>query len=229
MRSVWAAALGAPALTPHLLDALLEASQPIDATEGSLLLSSQVDAAHLVLLARGDVAVGSLQPNPTAGAAAFLTERSLSAPAWIDAASAWRGGHYLHDVQVTSDALAMRLPIAVASRLVMAHPEFALRMLRVLADQIDHLGTATRDLLHKDAEARFAVWLVQHLPKLPAQGNEALVVLAERKRDIAAQLGITPETLSRLQRGLTRKGLIEVVGYSVRILDVAALRRLAGP
>lgn len=228
MRSVWVGALGAPAVVPHLLEALLEASQPVDAPAGTLLLSAHEDASHLVVLVRGDASVGTLQPAPAHGGSTFLTERSLSAPAWIDASSAWRGGQYLHDVQTTSDSLAMRLPIGVARRLAMAHPEFAIRMLKVLAEQIDQLGIATRDLLHKDAEARFAVWLVQRLPEMSPDANAAVIVLAERKRDIAAQLGITPETLSRLQRSLTRKGLIDVVGYSVRILDVTALRRLAG-
>ena len=53
------------------------------------------------------------------------------------------------------------------------------------------------------------------------------VALSERKRDIASQLAITPETLSRLLRQLSRKGLIYVMGYTVKVLDVAALRRLA--
>lgn len=229
MRSVWASALGAPAVLPSLLEALLEASQPVDLPAGAMLLSAQEDASHLVLLVRGDAAVGTVNAGitPQAGSG-FLTERSVSAPGWIDASSAWRGGHYLHDVQATSDSLAMRLPIAVARRLALAHPEFAIRMLRVLAEQIDQLGQATRDLLHKDAEARFAVWLVQRLPELAPGDNAAVVVLGERKRDIATQLGITPETLSRLQRGLTRKALIDVVGYSVRVLDVQGLRRVAG-
>ena len=54
------------------------------------------------------------------------------------------------------------------------------------------------------------------------------VSLTERKRDIASQLAITPETLSRLLRQLSRKGLIAVAGYTVKVLDVAALRALAG-
>ena len=70
--------------------------------------------------------------------------------------------------------------------------------------------------------------LIQRLPALSEHATATTVVLSERKRDIAAQLGITPETLSRLLRSLTRKGLIEVVGYNVHVLDLPALRRLAG-
>jgi CRP-like cAMP-binding protein len=44
---------------------------------------------------------------------------------------------------------------------------------------------------------------------------------------VASQLAITPETLSRLMRSFTRQGVIEVSGYSVRVIDPAALGRLA--
>ena len=53
------------------------------------------------------------------------------------------------------------------------------------------------------------------------------MALGERKRDIAAQLAIAPETLSRLMRQLKIKGLIDVQGYTVRLLAPDQLRLLA--
>ena len=55
----------------------------------------------------------------------------------------------------------------------------------------------------------------------------AMVKLAARKRDVASQLAITPETLSRLMRSFSRQGLIEVAGYNVRVIDPAGLARVA--
>jgi hypothetical protein len=37
---------------------------------------------------------------------------------------------------------------------------------------------------------------------------------------------MTPETMSRLMRTLSDQGVIEVEGYTVRVLDVPALRRI---
>ena len=54
-----------------------------------------------------------------------------------------------------------------------------------------------------------------------------MVHLGERKRDIAAQLAITPETLSRLMASLSRQGVISVDGYIVSVHDRAALERIA--
>ena len=39
---------------------------------------------------------------------------------------------------------------------------------------------------------------------------------------------IAPETMSRLMRNLSDRGVIEVEGYTVRVLDLKALRRIGG-
>jgi CRP-like cAMP-binding protein len=212
-----------------LVEQLGRVAQRQDAAAGTTLLMSREPATDLLLLAHGDVSVGTATATAgSPGVSGFLVERSLSAPVWLDAASAWRGGLHSHDVQATSDAVVIRLPRDAIVQLMAQYSELAPRLLQGLALQIDQLHVATRDLLHKDAEARFVGWLLQRAGDLPEGVRDTVVTLAERKRDIAAQLGVTPETLSRLQRSLTRKGLIEVMGYSVRLVDVPSLRELAG-
>jgi CRP-like cAMP-binding protein len=100
-------------------------------------------------------------------------------------------------------------------------------LLTALSRQVQELAATVHDLMHRDAESRLAVWLMQRCTARDASNDGLQLRLAERKRDIAAQLGITPETLSRTMRLLSDKGLIEVDGYTVRVLDLAALRQLA--
>lgn len=232
-RVQWARVLN-PTADDALISALAEASTGGTEPAGRRVVSMHQPATELIALVDGDAMIGSVQPMPrgaaasSEGAETFLTERTVAGPGWLDAASAWRGGLHQHDILLVRESVVLRLPVDRALRIVEQHPAFAHTMLRVLAEHIDLLGQATRDLLHKDAEARFAVWLVQRLPEREDDGNTATLVLSERKRDIAAQLGVTPETLSRLQRGLVRKGVIDVMGYSVRVLDVAQLVRIAG-
>jgi CRP-like cAMP-binding protein len=57
--------------------------------------------------------------------------------------------------------------------------------------------------LAKDADARCAEWLLRHAQPDDLLGGLA-VKLTERKRTIAAQLGIAPETFSRVLRHLAR-------------------------
>jgi CRP/FNR family transcriptional regulator, dissimilatory nitrate respiration regulator len=96
-----------------------------------------------------------------------------------------------------------------------------------LAGEVQSLAVNTHELMHKDAPARFAAWLVQRCGAVDESTQRVAVRLNERKRDIASQLAITPETLSRLMRSLSRQGLISVAGYSVQVLDLPALRLVA--
>ncbi|MFH7346699.1 helix-turn-helix domain-containing protein, partial [Pseudomonas syringae group genomosp. 7] len=64
--------------------------------------------------------------------------------------------------------------------------------------------------LAQDAEARCAQWLLQHAQ--PCDDGALRVTLHLRKRLIAAQLGIAPETLSRVLRHLREHGLIAGTG-----------------
>jgi CRP/FNR family transcriptional regulator, dissimilatory nitrate respiration regulator len=175
-------------------------------------------AHELVLLLEGSVSVGH------GDSAAMSPERLLHGPVWLDAASAWVAGS-LHALDARALATPVRvaeLPRAAVQALLMERPALATSLLSVLAEQVQDLSLRAHELLHKDANGRLAAWLNRHL-----QGAQTLLHLSERKRDIAAQLGMSPETLSRQMRQLTRLGLIEVHGYQVCVLDRAGLQRLA--
>jgi CRP-like cAMP-binding protein len=79
----------------------------------------------------------------------------------------------------------------------------------------------------KDADARCAEWLIQHAQHDPV--TQLLQVnLSERKRSIAANLGIAPETLSRILRQLRERELISGRGRVLQLTNPDALRALAG-
>lgn len=219
----WSAVLGSPALTGEIVLALQDIAQVRELPAGSLLVSTREPARDLCLLARGDAALGSASPDGT-----FQPERSVQGPGWLDASSAWLGGNPAQDAVALSDVQVVTLPREDLQALMQKHPDLGRRMVVTLARQVQSLTLATHDLMHKDAEGRFAAWLLQRCASETASDGSVTVSLNERKRDIASQLAITPETLSRLLRQLSRKGLIFVSGYTVKVLDVAALRTLAG-
>ena len=218
----WAAVLG-PALPADVVAELQELAQVRELPAGSLLVSSREPARDLCLIARGDAALGSA---PADGS--FQPERSVQGPAWLDASSAWLGAAPAQDAVAVSDVTLVSVPRADVQALMQRHPELARRLVVTLARQVQSLTVATHDLMHKDAEGRFAAWLLQRCCSEAASDGSVTVSLTERKRDIASQLAITPETLSRLLRQLSRKGLIYVSGYTVKVLDPTTLRTLAG-
>ena len=79
--------------------------------------------------------------------------------------------------------------------------------------------------LSKDAEARCAQWLLRHA--MPHEAGGLRVTLHLRKRLIAAQLGIAPETFSRVLRQLREHGLIAGRGNVIDLPKPAALEVLA--
>lgn len=219
----WTALFGAPALAIEIVSGLQEICQVRELPAGSLLVSSREPARDLCLIARGDAALGSAPPDGS-----FHPERSVQGPGWLDASSAWLGGMPAQDAVALSDVVLVTLPRSDLQALMLRHPELARRLVVTLARQVQSLTLATHDLMHKDAEGRFAAWLLQRCAGGAQSDGSVTVSLNERKRDIASQLAITPETLSRLLRQLSRKGLIYVTGYTVKVLDIAALRALAG-
>ncbi|MDP6369568.1 MAG: Crp/Fnr family transcriptional regulator [Planctomycetota bacterium] len=90
--------------------------------------------------------------------------------------------------------------------------------LSVLIERLDELSTVS-------AGARLA----RHLLKLPIEGTtpplELKLPLA--KKDLAAHLSITPETLSRLFGRWRDRGLMETAGSTLRIFDVNTLEAIA--
>jgi CRP-like cAMP-binding protein len=220
-RAVWQLLLdGAPGLSAADASALDALAVQRQLAAGDWVFSHRTPARSLVLLLEGAVSLGH------SDGAAMLPERLLRSPAWLDPSSAWLvGATHTLDARAVGAVRVAELPRAGLQPLLSERPALVAGFLAVLAAQVQGLALQAHELMHKDANSRLAAWLYRHLPALP--GASARLQLNERKRDIAAQLGMSPETLSRQMRQLSRLGLIEVHGYEVRVLDLAALERLA--
>lgn len=177
-------------------------------------------AGSLVALVDGQAACGLWQ-----GERGLAAERVLHAPAWLALASPWTDGHHGCDAVAQTAVLLAELPLEPLRMLLTRHPMLALRFTDALAREVGRLELRLHELMHKDAGARLAAWICAQFAGRP---QPSVLRLAERKRDIASQLGMTPETLSRLMRSLSDRGLIAVSGYTVRVLDPQGLRGLAG-
>lgn len=222
-RRHWAALLDAPALGTSEAQALDAIAQVRNVAAGQLIYTRRDTAQTLVALVEGDAALGLRQ----AADGQFRIERMLHAPGWLDLASAWLSGTHSLDAQAVSDCTLVELPRSALSTLLDDDANLAGLLIQALAREVRTLTLNTHELMHKDAPARLAAWLHQRCAPVPEVPGQAQVLLRERKRDIASQLAITPETLSRLMRSFMTQGVIDVAGYNVRVLDLSALRKLA--
>lgn len=219
---IWNDLLGAPALTSQELAALNAMARPRFVPQGTTIFTQQEPARSLVFVREGDVALGYV-----AEGGSFHVERPVRGPGWLDQSAAWINGEHAVDALAATPLVVVELPRDELCALLDRCPELARRLIASLAREVQSLAVNTHSLMHKAAPARFAQWLVERCQP-QAEGERAGVVrIGERKRDIASQLAITPETLSRVMRSLTRQGVISVAGYTVQVADVEALRKVA--
>ncbi len=222
----WDALFGAPALSAAEQQALTAVSQVRSVAAGDDLFGRNELARSLWAVRSGDVALGFRSADGV-----FHVERPVHGPAWLDQSSAWLDDTHAMDARANTGATLVELPLDGLRKQVERFPQLGQRLVTSLAREVQALAANTHELMHKDAPARFAAWLAQRcevsgLPR-DAAGGRVQIRLGERKRDIASQLAITPETLSRLMRSLSRRGVIAVAGYTVQVLDLPALRRIA--
>ena len=117
-------------------------------------------------------------------------------------------------------------PLEVFLREVQAMAPAMQGLLRDMASGYRQQTELAISRLAQDAEARCAQWLLHHAQQ---DGSGALsVTLQQRKRLIAAQLGIAPETFSRVLRSLREHGLIAGTGNVLRLPQPGVLQNMVG-
>lgn len=152
----------------------------------------------------------------------------VEGPAWLNASCAVLGRAPVVDAIADSAVQLRQVPLNEFVAALKTLPAPALDLLRDMALAQRRQAELAVSRLAKDAEARCAEWLLRHAePAHDAPGTLA-VMLRQRKRMIAAQLGIAPETLSRVLRHLRERSLISGSGRVLNLLDLNGLRALAG-
>lgn len=191
------------------------------ADPGSVLLRRGEFADAIVFVESGQVGLGL-----TDGDTMTHLLGTVDGPFWLEASAAILARPSLVDAVAQTRVKLRTLPVPVFRTWLAALPESAQNLLRDVAVSHWQQSELAVSRLAKDAEARCAEWLLRHA-QTSAQGSVA-VMLQQRKRLIAAQLGIAPETLSRVLRHLRERSLISGSGRVVHLVDPGGLRSLAG-
>nr|WP_236597910.1 Crp/Fnr family transcriptional regulator [Comamonas testosteroni] len=195
--------------------------QPESFAPGSWLRQRRQPLDSVLYLESGSVMLGVGQDS-----AMRHQLGQVEGPTWLDAAFALQERPSCLDMQAQTAGRIYVIPLA---RFLSSVAELAPAVQHLLKDLAGAYCAQTElavSRLAQDAEARCAQWLLNHASP-GGNGNALHVTLKARKRLIAAQLGIAPETFSRVLRQLREHGLIAGRGNVIELPKPGALEVLA--
>ncbi|MFZ3221108.1 MAG: Crp/Fnr family transcriptional regulator [Rhodoferax sp.] len=204
----------------------LLSSCPIEtAAKGAVLRRRTVELDDVLYIESGRVLTGVIGD----GDEADLMEHQLGAtegPNWLSLPAAVLDRPSVVDAVAQTPVQFRRVPVAQFRACLDTCADSARSVLGAMALAHRQQIELAVSRLAKDAEARCAEWLLSQAQDSDKGGCS--VHLQQRKRAIAAHLGIAPETLSRVLRHMRERSLISGSGRVVNLVDPRGLRVLAG-
>ncbi|WP_353234958.1 Crp/Fnr family transcriptional regulator [Diaphorobacter ruginosibacter] len=149
----------------------------------------------------------------------------VEGPVWLDAAPVLMDQSYPLDIVADTQVSLRRISLAEFRQAYAGLSKETQTLVRDMAAGYFQQTELAVSRLAQDAEARCAQWLLRNAA--PAEDGSLQVTLQQRKRLIAAQLGIAPETFSRVLRHLREHGLISGTGNVLSLPQPTALQNVA--
>lgn len=201
-------------LSPEWLEALAREARVARAVRGQVVFRQGEDCPGLYCVSEGLVRVFQIspagkelvlhfaEPGQTFGEVAALGD--FPAPA---------------NAQAVEDTLYVVVPAERLRQLLANHHELALQLLSGMALWVRRLVGLLEDIVLRDAAGRVARHLLRSSPD-----DSSAFHLPMLKKDLAAHLNLTSETLSRTLRRLVESGAIETTSdQQIRVLDRTVL------
>jgi CRP-like cAMP-binding protein len=129
------------------------------------------------------------------------------------------------DVVALEDSLVAEIPAAPLLRLMERDLRFANNFARAAAERFFGLLAEHGSSLQQTALQRLVAYMVSLAEQSGTPGTW-ITRLPASKTAVAARLGVTKETLSRLLRELTLQGLISVSQREIELRDMPALMQV---
>lgn len=203
------------------LATLARAARVESVERGAVLVVEGEIADRFGIVVAGSVKVLHLAPD---GRRFAFEDMGVAEP--FGAAAALAGGRYPATVEATERSRIAWLGRDAVFELMDAEPEVSRALIVDLARRVTNLTGIAHSLV-QDIPSRLAAFLFQRALASGRREEDALVIdIGMTKAELAESLGTVPETLSRSLARLRDRGLIEVDGPRIRILDVGAIAKL---
>lgn len=194
------------------------------ATLGTVLQRRSLVADSVIYVESGRVVLGVLGRGVEPGAVERQSD-AVEGPCWLDASSAILNLPSAVDAVVQTEARLRLLPMKEFRTWFSGCAPGVQSMMIDLARSDRHQTELALIRLIKGAQARCAAWLLANAA--PNEEGRYTVHMKLYKRDLAVQLGIVPETLSRIFSHLREHRLISGRDRIVTLTDPVGLKAMA--
>lgn len=208
-------------LPPDVLDTVLATAAVLNLKTGDDVFREGESCDGFFVVAKGRVKIYRL----TEGGREQVVHDVAAGQTFAEGALFLRGRYPAWAAATETPTQLVKLNGPDFLKLFASEPQLAVSMVGSLCGWLHSLLARVQTLSIVSAEARLA----HHLLRLPARhGPESSVVtLPVSKKDLASELSITPETLSRLLGKWRERQLVTVDGSKVTLLDAEALDEIA--
>ncbi len=117
---------------------------------------------------------------------------------------------------VLNHAVLLGISAGKMSQLLEESPRFTMRIIGLLARRLQYFVTMVEQLVNSDVRQRFIAYLLH----IAEERKSMRFLLPVPKGELAALLGTTPETFSRLLRQLASEKIIEIQGKEITLLQI---------
>ncbi|MGI6155178.1 MAG: Crp/Fnr family transcriptional regulator [Enterococcus lemanii] len=172
---------------------------------------------HLAIVARGSMKVYQLSPNGKEQLLRVVESGGYEGENTIFGA---------HNENLFAEALQPTEICLIRKKdfqnLLRELPELSMKLLNLTAQKVTRLEQQSQFLMMERIEERLATYLID----LYKVQGDTLVTLPMKKKELAAFLGTTPETLSRKFKLLSEQGMILLDKNRIQLLDVENLEEI---
>lgn len=139
----------------------------------------------------------------------------------LGAVSAFAGNPYPAYADAMESTTALFFPRKEFLTLIRKEPSVVMNMMANLSLRLQHFTRMIEDLSLKEVPGRLAAYLL-YMCQQTGCGDAINIDIS--KGQLASLLGTIPETLSRILRKMSEKGIIEVSGRRIKLINKKTLQ-----
>ena len=206
-----------------VLDALVRSARRVQTSRDEALFRRGDAEPGLFLVASGEYKVSMLSASGREQIVFLVEPGKLITEGFLPTGDHCRASAFARDASSAWQFLGPDV-----KRVCRGSAELATALASTLAHRSNRMLELVYDLSLRSVEQRVAAFLLYLSRKIPPAADGSYVIPRELNvNTVAGMLGTTREELTRTQSRLQKSNIIAVTRQEVRILDVAAIERLA--